>query len=230
MDTNRILGLPDPTVDQEAATKAYADTHGMQAHENTHTLGQADEIDSALAIAAMAALTHNKIWQGSAGNRPVEIDLPALGPTIVRKAADKTLNNVAVLENDNHLLMAVAANEIWQIDIFLLIRAHSVTPDLKIGFSYPVDCLIDWGGIGSGKSLSSYSWGVCLITASQFRKIQTGTLSVGTDNDYSCFKFSLIVANGANSGNINLQWCQHVANASDTIVQENSCLIAHQLA
>lgn len=153
------------------------------------------------------------------------------GATIVRKTADKTLNNVAVLENDNHLLMAVGANEVWQIDIFLLIRAHSTTPDLKFGFSYPVDCLIDWGGIASGVGAGqNYTWGVCGATTSQYRKTQTGTLSVGTDNDFSMFKFSLIVTNGANAGNVNLQWCQNTAHESNTIVEDNSCLIAHKLA
>ncbi|GAJ13770.1 unnamed protein product, partial [marine sediment metagenome] len=40
--------------------------------------------------------------------------------TKVLKTADKTLNDVAVLENDDHLLMALLANEIWQIDFFVL--------------------------------------------------------------------------------------------------------------
>ena len=46
-------------------------------HENTHVAGGSDDIDSALAIAAMADLTNTKIWQGNAANRPVEVDPPA---------------------------------------------------------------------------------------------------------------------------------------------------------
>uniref|UniRef100_A0A6M3LYZ5 Uncharacterized protein n=1 Tax=viral metagenome TaxID=1070528 RepID=A0A6M3LYZ5_9ZZZZ len=50
-------------------------------HEGTHVAGGSDDIDSALAIAAMANLTTGKIWQGVAG-RPSEVDLPAGGVVI----------------------------------------------------------------------------------------------------------------------------------------------------
>lgn len=77
MNTNRLLQLPDPLLAQEAATKAYADTHGMTLHEATHTAGGVDEIDSALAIEAMANLATGKMWQGNGSNRPSEVDPPS---------------------------------------------------------------------------------------------------------------------------------------------------------
>ncbi|GAI73437.1 unnamed protein product, partial [marine sediment metagenome] len=46
-------------------------------------------------------------------------------PTLVRKAADKTLNNEDTIENDDHLLMLVGANEVWQIDIFILCQGST---------------------------------------------------------------------------------------------------------
>jgi len=47
------------------------------AHASRHQDGGADEIDSALALAAMANLTTGKIWQGNA-NRPAEVDPPVI--------------------------------------------------------------------------------------------------------------------------------------------------------
>lgn len=47
-----------------------------KAHESTHVAGGSDDIDSALAIAAMANLSNGKIWKGNASNRPTEIDVP----------------------------------------------------------------------------------------------------------------------------------------------------------
>lgn len=44
------------------------------AHESTHVSGGSDDIDSALAIAAMANLTNGKIWAGNGSNRPAEAD------------------------------------------------------------------------------------------------------------------------------------------------------------
>lgn len=46
-----------------------------KAHESTHVAGGADDIDSALALAAMADLNTDKIWKGVAG-RPAEVDMP----------------------------------------------------------------------------------------------------------------------------------------------------------
>ena len=51
-------------------------------HEDTHVAGGSDDIDSALAIAAAPNLTNTKIWQGDAGNRPVEVAMPAAGKSI----------------------------------------------------------------------------------------------------------------------------------------------------
>lgn len=45
------------------------------AHESTHVAGGSDDIDSALALAAMADLTTGQIWQGVAG-RPAEVAMP----------------------------------------------------------------------------------------------------------------------------------------------------------
>ena len=52
-------------------------------HESTHVAGGSDDIDSALAIAAAPDLTSTKIWRGSVGNRPVEVDLPAAGAQLI---------------------------------------------------------------------------------------------------------------------------------------------------
>ncbi len=88
IDPSEIFENP-PTEDEagKAPTSEWAhdhdanvDAHHAQAHENTHVAGGADDIDSALAIAAMAALTTGKIWQGVA-NRPTEVAMSA-GPTI----------------------------------------------------------------------------------------------------------------------------------------------------
>ncbi|GAH91532.1 unnamed protein product [marine sediment metagenome] len=230
MAKNRLLKLPVPTDIQEAATKGYADTHGMVPHEATHVAGGSDEIDSALAIAAMADLANGKMWQGDATNRPAPVDPPALGPTIVRKAADETVNNSNILQNDDHLLMALGANEVWQIDIFILCQGNTAA-DIQFGFSYPVGCLIKWGFVGAGKSNVVGTWGYTIETTADPIKIEDAILKKGiTPFVNSGCRFSLIVINGANAGNINLQWAQDTATVGDTTVLENSCLIAHQLA
>lgn len=50
------------------------------------------------------------------------------GPTLVRKTADQTVNNSTTLVNDNHLSLAVGANEVWAIFLCLRISQTSGTP------------------------------------------------------------------------------------------------------
>ena len=55
------------------------------------------------------------------------------GLTVVRKTADETVNNSNALQNDNHLLLALAANEVWQVELTLLLLSTSTTPDFLFG-------------------------------------------------------------------------------------------------
>lgn len=64
MAGHRIEDIPEPILDTDPATKLYADTHGMQAHEATHIKDGSDEIDSALNVAAIPNLAAGKITTG----------------------------------------------------------------------------------------------------------------------------------------------------------------------
>jgi len=152
------------------------------------------------------------------------------GYEMVRKTADKTLNNVAVLENDNHLLLALLANEVWQIDIFILCQGDA-NANIKFGLSYPVGCVIWWGCVGAGGAVALDTWGATGVGGNQQLLAEDAAEPGGITNvSPAGYRFSLIVINGANAGNVNLQWCQNLAQVADTTVFENSCLIAHQLA
>ena len=50
-------------------------------HHARHEAGGADALANPIAIAAMANLTNTKIWQGDAGNRPVEVAMPPAIPS-----------------------------------------------------------------------------------------------------------------------------------------------------
>lgn len=153
-------------------------------------------------------------------------------PTIVRKTADKTLNNVAVLENDNHLFMAIDANEVWQIDIFILCEGNE-DADIQFGLSCPGGCTIFWGCVGAGGNISTNTWGESdsAKTPALLVQVQSLTLGIQAPNlGLTGYRLSLIVINGVLAGNVNLQWAQAVATVGDTTVKQHSCLIAHQLA
>ncbi len=66
----------DITFEDDIITSNNVDGVDVSAHESRHVSGGDDDIDSALAIAAMANLTENKVWKGNVSNRPTEIDFP----------------------------------------------------------------------------------------------------------------------------------------------------------
>jgi hypothetical protein len=146
------------------------------------------------------------------------------GATIVRKTADEAVNNSTVLQDDNHLLLAVGANEVWLFEFYLLQQSVSTTADIKFGFSYPAGCTIYWG-------IPSENWvGVATANDPTSVTIETGTRSKGTGNRTQAIWMSAIVVNGANAGTVNLQWAQATATVEDTKMLTNSVLLAHKVA
>lgn len=141
---------------------------------------------------------------------------------IVRKTADETVNNSSTLQNDDHLLLALASSEVWKFEFWLMYTSGS-TPDFKAAITVPASATLVWETLGATDT-SSVVYGAATITAS------------GTSRDFASstgtrfLKITGIVANSTNAGNLQLQWAQNTATVSDTIVLTNSTLTAWKLA
>ncbi len=61
------------TFNDDIITAYNVDGVDISGHEARHISGGADDIDSPLAIAAMADLANGRYWQGDATNRPAEL-------------------------------------------------------------------------------------------------------------------------------------------------------------
>jgi hypothetical protein len=153
-------------------------------------------------------------WQVPAGG----------GPTIVRKTADETVNNSTVLQNDDHLLLAIAANEVWLVVFYLnLLQGNSTTPLYKFAVTVPDGATLIFGG-----PMETTTTGVANVTGTT---TSGGALTQRTAaNAIDALMLFAIVTNGATAGNIQLQWAQAITQAVDTKVLANSCLIAFKLA
>jgi hypothetical protein len=156
----------------------------------------------------------------------------AAGPTIVRKTADETVNNSATLQNDDDLLLAIAANEVWLVELYLLQKSPSTTADFKMGWAYPAGCSIYWGvpNLNTTYGTGGQYW-LTVVAAGTIGAILTeaSTLAAASLNGTQGIHITAIVINGATAGTLNFQWAQNTATAEDTKVLANSCLIAHKL-
>ena len=149
---------------------------------------------------------------------------------VVRKTADESVNNSNVLQSDDHLLFAIAANEIWEVELIVVLTSPSVNSDFKYGWAYPAGCTAYWGVHTYGTGTPG-NW--CPVgTASNPQPILAIATSeaAGSLNGTQGFRIRAIFVNGATPGNINFQWAQNTATIENTTIKANSCLFARKLA
>lgn len=144
--------------------------------------------------------------------------------TVVRKTADETVNNSTTLQNDDELLYAMAANAIVYFRANLIVSSSSsgANTDFKLAFTVPAAATLAWsftGGINFESSAATAS-------APAPRTTSGDPLNTFTDdNSTRLVTVEGIVVNGANAGNLQLQWAQVTAAVSDTKVLTNSYLM-----
>jgi len=145
--------------------------------------------------------------------RSLSIFGPRSAAVTISKTSDETVNDSATMQNDDELLFAVGANEVWHVIVLAVVNSGA-TPDIKFGWSVPAGAAILWGNDYQLKSLT-----------------QAQTLAQGTSGtDQVTTTMSGFVMTGATAGNVNLRWAQDTQDASDTKVLTNSCLIVRRLS
>jgi hypothetical protein len=147
------------------------------------------------------------------------------GPTFVRKAADETVNNSAALQNDDHLKLAMLANEVWTFELFLRVTFPSTTCGFSVDFTAPagasgfyVEAVIR----GDGTNQATFRDGPTLGTR--------GEVPAAITIADHFVKITGVVVNGANAGDFQFRWCQASAEANNLKVLANSWMMCGKLA
>ena len=150
--------------------------------------------------------------------------------TLARKTADETVNNSAALQNDDHLFFSVDVNEVWFIQAWLMCDGGS-TPDIKFGWTVPASATITWGWIGSDYATSTLAgWGPNAGAGVALATTGSLTAQLTAASTIQGVSFAGIAAIAGTAGTVQLQWAQATANASDTKIRTNSCLVGCRLA
>lgn len=141
-----------------------------------------------------------------------------LRPLYAEKTADETVNNSAALQDDNELVLAVAANTKYEVTS--LIRYNSgTTPDLKVKYTVPTGATLKWAMFAAGS-------GVFL----GYQQDETTTAANdGAGVGVACLVKGILTV-GVNAGSLTTQWAQNTANASNTIVQAGSYLLLRRMS
>lgn len=139
------------------------------------------------------------------------------GIKLAYKAADENVISSTTLQNDDDLLLAVGANDVWIIRLSMLIIAGAGGGGLDWLFTVPNG--------GSIKGQLTFSTTVEVpetdLTAEMYSNV-VDTLS-----------YLQVIAKyvgGGTAGNLQLQWAQHNVIAENTTMKAQSFMLAHQLA
>lgn len=143
--------------------------------------------------------------------------------TLIRKTADEAVNNSVVMQNDDHLIIPIAANEVWQAEYFLhVLQGAWAAVDFKYNFTIPAAATLTYKAHDAIDSAGTLAGSMIIVAA-------TDLVAAVGNGISSLIHAKIVVVNGANAGNITLQWAQNAAAAVNTKLLANSYLIAHKM-
>ena len=130
---------------------------------------------------------------------------------VVCKTADETVNNSATLQTDDELSLPVTANSVWVVHFYLWVTTTDPA-FFRANISVPTGA--DYCGTGyqcSSPSVLGFCPGADLQTSYITPKLVF---------------MQALVRVGANAGTVHLLWAQKTADASDTVVEADSSMVA----
>jgi hypothetical protein len=153
-------------------------------------------------------------WWGTGGG------VVALDEFDVYKAANQTVNNSTTIQDDDDLVMALGANEVWGFQMLFYVDSTSAA-DFKCAFSIPAGASGFYRGAAQNGATEA-GWLLDDLTTEQ---------PVGHNTaDDSVYHIVGVVINGANAGNLQFRWAQSTMTAVNTIVRAGSWLSGRRLA
>lgn len=143
-----------------------------------------------------------------------------------RKTADESVTSSTTLQDDDHLAFPIAVNEEWVARIAVDLGAGLNVTGAKIAINAPAGATINVAAfMGAAAANAEYKRTTTIAAALAWT---VGDFSGGTND--SMLIVELWVLNGANAGNITLQWAQNTSSATALTFRKGSMLEAKRLA
>ena len=138
------------------------------------------------------------------------------------KASDETVNNSATLQDDDDFFFNVSDGEQWEVEVFLLAEAASLTPDMRIDFvasgGASIPDKLQW--LQANRSTNSYQ------TDGIGNSVLTWEIDASGAEVHGYIRSYFFITG---DGIVTMQWCQDVATAADTTIKADSWLIARRV-
>jgi hypothetical protein len=138
------------------------------------------------------------------------------------KSADESVTSSSVLQNDDNLLFAMGANDIWYVNVGILFFDNSSgVANIKVAFTIPSGSLALYNTFPAAGSLT--------VIWHEWRVSGTSENFSGTNTD-RFVNITGTVKNGATPGNFQMQWAQNTSNGSAVTVKIGSNITGFKLA
>jgi hypothetical protein len=152
---------------------------------------------------------------GSAGNE-VDSGLFAI------KASDESVSSSTTLQDDDDLVLSLAANTTYHIQMHAIWNAAASTPDVKYAFVAPASTTFQGSATsavgGTGVSSQVYDESSSSIS-----------LNISGDGRYSWTNADITVTTAGTAGDFKLQWSQNISSGAATTCKASSWIKATKL-
>lgn len=152
------------------------------------------------------------------------------GATTEFKAADESVASSTTLQDDDDLVFAIGANEVWVVRYVLFPTCASAAVDIKTNITVPTGATGRRNQFGPSNTATATG---DFTKGQQFDLDGSTALSAGVVDSTSTelpLYLDAYISNGANAGNVTLQWAQLTSSATALTLREGSHLVAHQVA
>ncbi len=205
----------------------------LRSHDH-ETVGQGGQIDHGLGLSGLADVDHAvdaAVGTGSLrtlGSGALQ-GLPGASHILVRKTADEAVDNSATMQNDDHFSFAIAANEVWFVELCLIVDGMD-TGGMDCTWSLPTDGTFASRHIGAEPDQTSTG---VVVAASNLALIASGAevrvVADAATVDITAIIMKFTIVNGANAGTAQFQWAQASNTVGPTNIHSESYMIAHRL-
>jgi hypothetical protein len=183
--------------------------------------------DGQLGWSSGAAATDVTVQRSSASTLTLTGNLTVTGVgqyQFVRKTADETVTNSAAYQNDDHLVVPVVANGVYQVDGYIVYQTASAA-GINLRMTGPT-------GTGlwtfTGLSASGGTNDTATMRAATGTNGSGTALLGGASGNISASLRGTFTPTA--SGNLQFEWSQNAANVTGTIVRANSWLALTRVA
>lgn len=153
------------------------------------------------------------------------------GTITKRKTADESVTSSTVLQDDDHLTFAIAANEEWVADFDLDVGGNLALHGIKVAITVPSGATLNVAAsiVGPGPSGTGAANATNGRTTTSGAAIDLGLIFFGSSAT-GLMRLSAWALNGATPGNVTLQFAQSTSNGTAVKLFKGSHMQATRVA